>query len=223
MARQRQTQARAFDIAVLGPQAIERLAHMRELRLAHTNASVDHMHVDACLDVFDFQRHRAPRPVVLHGIGQQVHQHLPHPHAICRYPGSRPAGRCGMGPRNGDRTIDPRRSDDHPVTHGQRHDHRKGLLPLLGHIEYRGRDLNGLHIDAGDIHQVVEHFQQMTRCHLNLFDGTRVRAAQWIGRPLQQLREAKHRVERRAQLMTHPRQEPLPLAGLRFQGQHSAP
>ncbi len=164
---------------------------MLQLCLAHAAAGVADAQQHAVAVRFGFDQHLAAFVVVLDGIGQQVQQHL----AQARRIGQRHAGQCRAAQLD---LALPRRA---------RHQRQR-----LGHQRRQRHRLQAdadlAAFQAGQVEHVVDQRQQVLAGHLDLLQA----APACFGRDLlavaeHQLREAQHRVQRRAQLMAHARQE----------------
>ena len=134
----------------------------------------------------------AAGPVVLDRIRQQVHQHLAQPHAVALHM-QRRVGRVG---------------DRHTGVAGAAGDEIDGLRRDCLQIERLDRQCQRPRFDARQVEHVVDHGQQVQAGPFDVLHPFALRAGERLAAVhAQQLREAEHRVQRRAQLMAHARQE----------------
>ncbi len=163
-----------------------------ELLGGEAAAGVDNLHLRAVGRLADAQPHLAARAVVLHRVGQQVHEDLAH------------AQRVGVGVADGDRR---RLADDGDA--GARRVAGDEPQRLVGQrVECHPLQLQWQRagLDPRDVERVVDQRQQVVPGGgdvLQVF--IRPGAARCVS--LQQLREPEHRAQRRAQLVAHARDE----------------
>ena len=187
-----QADAGAFDAFVFQAQPVEGLEGLLQLGLAHAATGVADAQAHAAVGQrFGLDQHLAAFAVVFDGVGQQVQQHL--------------AQACGVGPCHaGERTA---AQLDLALP-------RLALHQWQG-LGHQGRQRHGLGADAdlaafktGKVEHVVDQRQQVLPGTKDLLQSA---AARFCRDPFavgqQQLRKAEHRVQWRAQLMAHARQE----------------
>jgi hypothetical protein len=146
---------------------------------------------DAAIARSRLHQHVAAFAVVLDGVGQQVQQHLAQARGIA-------AGHA----------VDGAAAQPDLALAGQALDQRQGLGHQGGQRHRLGRDRNLPAFELGQVEHVVDQRQQMLAGRADLLQAPPAR----VGRHLlaivqQQLREAQHGVQRRAQLVAHARQE----------------
>ncbi len=135
---------------------------------------------------------RAPLPVVLDGVGQQVQQDLLEPLEV---------GAHGT-------VTDPglRRQESHAGLVGQGLDHPQHFSHHLAQIHFlRGNHSRPPGLDAGDVEDLVNQGQQVPASLDDLLDAFALRVTQGVH--FQQLAEAQDDVQRGAQFVTHAREE----------------
>ena len=131
--------------------------------------------------------------VVLHRVGQQVGQNLLHTRAVTLY-----ALRVGRQV-----LADAYAAFARAVFH-----QRQGAREQRRQFQRLNAQSHIARLNARQIEHVVDHFQQVPTGMLNLAHPRPLRVGQRVALvQLQQLREAQHRVQWRAQLMAHARQE----------------
>jgi hypothetical protein len=202
-----QADAAARDAAALRAQAVEGLEQMRQLLGRHAVAAVAHAQPGpgGLVDLRQFDP--AAAVVVLQRIRQQVAEHLAHapgvgPHrGVHRADAQRDAGPGGLGCQPVDRLGEQR---------GQRH--------RLAH------EVQGAGFDRAQVEHVLDQRQQVLRRVDDAFATLALPRRQRSRLVAQhQLGETEHRVQRRAQLVAHARQEHGLGLARGFGGQPGAP
>ncbi|HEU4631477.1 MAG TPA: hypothetical protein VFS08_17115 [Gemmatimonadaceae bacterium] len=182
----------------------ERLEDRRQLGHGNAASGVVHQDAHAAHPALAPERHVAAGVGELAGVGEQVHQDLlqPLPVGVCTERGiARPVavGEPACRHLRGDQRLHP----------GQR----------LVHRQVGERELHTPGLEAGEVQRVVDEAEQVLAAALDAPDVVLLRRRERAAQPhLQQVGVADDRVERRAELVAHRRQElrlgPVRLLGL---------
>ncbi len=192
-ARHRQADAGAVGRAARLAAALEGFEHARQLGFRDADAGVADEQVGPPVGAArDAQLDAAAGPVVLDRVAQQVQQHLAQ------------ARRVG---------------EDAELVAGQQHQlHLRAFGGFAHQLQRLRRQPAQRHrlrlqaqaagLDAGEVEQVADHVQQVLAGLAHELQAPALALAGRLdGVDLHQLREAQHRVQRRAQLMAHAREE----------------
>ena len=194
--RDRQANARAFDLATVGAQAVEGLEEVSQLLVRHATPGVGHPQQHRRPTAQRFHPHAAPGLVVLDGVGQQVQQHLPQPGGV----GQHVQVQCAQ--RDVQRLA--------WWLNLKRRHHRQRLLHQRLQRHRLQRDAHLTAFQRRQAQHVVDQRQQVLPGVADVFQPAPPRRRCLVTAALfgqQQLGKAQHRVQRCAQFVAHARQE----------------
>ena len=186
-----QADAAALDPLAFDAEPVERLEQVRDLLGAQAATTVADRQPHGrtggqCLDVDD-----ALRPVVLDRIGQQVDQYLQHA--------------CAVRPHQAAHRA---RLHAHLLRVGQALNERQHLVDQFAQRDALELEPHLAGLQARQVEHVVDQLEQVFAGMADVAQlGAPALGASAAGLDLQQLREAQHGVQRRAQLMAHAREE----------------
>ena len=192
-ARDHQPEAAAVDSRRFTPEALEGLEEARRLLRREAGAGVLDGEDDPAFGGREqHHAHPAARPVVLDRVGGDVDQHLAR------------ALRIGEHRRLRAHLV----AQHHAVLRGARAQELEDGVHQRLQRERPALEGEAVLLDALQIEQVVDQRQQLlARTQHVIGEVAQLRRARALGREAQQLREADHRVERRAHLMADAREE----------------
>ncbi len=191
--RQGESDARPFDLSGLLTESVEGTEHPIQVFGADADAGVRHGDGQFRLVVRQAADVDSAVPlVVLDRVGQQVQQHLAQPPPI----GEDVSIRRSIAAIQVDRDLVHRR---HRLQESDRLEHQ------IVNSDRLDRQLELIGRDPGKVQEVVDHLQQVLPTKENVPDRIQLRSR--AGLQLQELGEAEHRVQRRAQLMAHSGEE----------------
>ena len=183
----RQTDARAFDSLSLDTQAIEGFEQVLALRGRQPAPGVGHPDRLLISDHPGLDRDPPASPVVLDRVGEQIDQHLAQPGAVGQHC---PANRA--------------RLHGHLHVASLRLQQDQGFVDHPSHIDRLQREPDIAGLQARQIEHIVDQGQQVFARRADMADSALLSLVQGCRLDRQQLREAQHGVQWRAQLMAHP-------------------
>ena len=188
--RQREPEPGALDARLLGAEPLERPEHQRELFGRDARAGVGHFDLDLVAIHAGTDRRRAAVAVVLHGVGQQVEQDLAEPLPVGEDVDSRAARRLEIAmPRL--------------AAIGRIRSSACSIASLTETGSERQREMSRL--DPGDVEHFVDQAQQVLAAAQDVVDAVGLIGVELV--EVEELREPHDRVERRAQVVAHAREE----------------
>ena len=217
-ARQHQADAGAFDVRFLGAEPVERLEEALQLLGRHAEAAVLDADRPALAVALPADRDRAADPVVLHCVAEEIHEHLTQAQLVRQHPDRVPRRDAAAGVEVDDAGA---RIGDAKANIGlgrERRDHAERIGDRVLQIDGFERDHHLARLDPRQVEDVVDEREQVRAGVLDVLDAAELLDRRRSARvEAKQLRETEHGVERRAQLVAHPRQEFGLCAARRFE------